>query len=204
VTLTVRQSVLIRRSPHEVFAYVSDFNRAKEWRVEVRESTQTPPGPMVKGSRLHEESAIMGRRVGGVPSRPASLLTELGDHAAACTFLIGDQDAKFTRAFDDGWRATGIQIIGTPAPNANAVAERWIGTVRRAWLDQLLIVGREHLVDVVCASTEHDHRHRRHRSLGQGTPVPSISDAAASAPTLHRLRRRDILGGLIHQDSWVA
>jgi Polyketide cyclase / dehydrase and lipid transport len=63
MTLTLRQSVLLRRSPHEVFAYVSDFNRAKEWRVEVRESTQTPPGPMVKGSRLHEESAIMGRRV---------------------------------------------------------------------------------------------------------------------------------------------
>ena len=63
MTLTLRQSVLVRRPPHEVFAYVSDFNRAKEWRVEVRESTQTPPGPMVKGSRLHEESAIMGRRV---------------------------------------------------------------------------------------------------------------------------------------------
>jgi uncharacterized protein YndB with AHSA1/START domain len=63
VPLTLRQSVLIRRPPHEVFAYISDFNRAKEWRVEVRESTQTPPGPMVVGSRLHEESAIMGRRV---------------------------------------------------------------------------------------------------------------------------------------------
>jgi uncharacterized protein YndB with AHSA1/START domain len=63
VTLTLRQSVLIHRPPHQVFAYVSEFNRAKEWRVEVRESTQAPAGPMVKGSRLHEESAIMGRRV---------------------------------------------------------------------------------------------------------------------------------------------
>lgn len=63
MTLTLRQSVVIRRPVNEVFAYVSDFNRAKEWRVEVRESTQTPPGPMVKGSQLHEESAIMGRRV---------------------------------------------------------------------------------------------------------------------------------------------
>ena len=63
MTLTLRQSVLLRRPPLEVFAYVSDFDRAKEWRVEVRESIQTPPGPMVVGSRLHEESAIMGRRV---------------------------------------------------------------------------------------------------------------------------------------------
>jgi hypothetical protein len=36
MTLTFRQSVGIRRPVHEVFGYVSDFNRAKEWRVEVR------------------------------------------------------------------------------------------------------------------------------------------------------------------------
>lgn len=63
ITLTLQQSVEIRRPAHEVFAYVSDFNRAKQWRVEVRESTQVPPGQMVEGSRLHEEPAIMGLRV---------------------------------------------------------------------------------------------------------------------------------------------
>ena len=89
-------------------------------------------------------------------------------------------------------------------PNANAVAERWIGTVRRECLDQLLIVGRQHLVHVLRAYTEHYNRHRPHRSLGQGTPVPSMSGAAASAPTRHQLRRRDILGGLIHQYEWAA
>jgi putative transposase len=39
------------------------------------------------------------------------------------------------------------QIIRTPvqAPNANAIAERWVGTVRRERLDHLLIVGcRQH------------------------------------------------------------
>jgi hypothetical protein len=47
--------------------------------------------------------------------------------------MIRDRDAKFTRAFDDVWRSTGTEVIRTPvqAPNANAVAERWIGTVRR-------------------------------------------------------------------------
>ena len=63
MTLTMQRSVGIRRPAHEVFAYVSDFNRAYEWRVEVRESTQKPPGNMVRGSRLHEESTIMGLRV---------------------------------------------------------------------------------------------------------------------------------------------
>jgi hypothetical protein len=56
------------------------------------------------------------------------------DGSTAFRFLIRDRDAKFTRAFDDVWRATGAGIIRTPvqAPNANAVAERWTGTVRTA------------------------------------------------------------------------
>jgi putative transposase len=141
-----------------------------------------------------------------VTQQARNLLTDLGDHAAAFRFLIRDRDAKFTRAFDDVWRATGAEIIRTPvqAPNANAVAERWIGTVRRERLDQLLIAGRQHLVHVLRAYTEHYNRRRPHRSLGQGTPVPSMNGAAASAPALRQLRRRDILGGLIHEYRWVA
>jgi putative transposase len=90
------------------------------------------------------------------------------DGSTAFRFLIRDRDAKFTRAFDDVWRSTGAEIIRTPvqAPNANAVAERWIGTVHRECLDQLLIVGRQHLVHVLRAYTEHYNRHRPHRSLG--------------------------------------
>jgi putative transposase len=135
-----------------------------------------------------------------------NLLTDLGDRAAVFNFLIRDRDAKFTRAFDDVWRATGAEIICTPvqAPNANAVAERGIGTVRRECLDQLLIVGRQHLVHVLRDYTEYYNRHRPHRSLGQGTPVPSMRGTPASAPALHQLRRRDILGGLIHEYRWVA
>jgi transposase InsO family protein len=42
-------------------------------------------------------------------------------------------DSKFTRAFDDVFQSEGIEIIRTPfrAPNANAFAERRVGTVRR-------------------------------------------------------------------------
>jgi hypothetical protein len=62
-----------------------------------------------------------------------------------------------------------------------------------------LIVGRQHLVHVLRVYTKHYNGHRPHRSLGQDTPVASMSHAAASAPELHQLCRRDILGGLIHE-----
>src|SRR4029450_4639733 len=86
-----------------------------------------------------------------------NLVVSLDDQVAAWRFLIRDRDAKFTRAFDDVWRSTGIQIIRTPvqAPNANAVAERWVGTVRRECLDQLLIVGCQQLVRVLRRYVEH-------------------------------------------------
>jgi putative transposase len=121
-------------------------------------------------------------------------------------FLIRDRDSKFTRAFDDVWRSTGAEIIRTPvqAPNANAVAERWVGTVRRECLDHLLIVGRQQLVRVLRRYVEHYNQRRPQRSLAHATPVPSERAEARSAPNLGRLRRCDVLGGLIHEYEYAA
>ncbi len=54
------------------------------------------------------------------------------------------------------------------APNANAFAERWVGTVRAECLDWLLIVGRRHLKQVLRVYIEHYNVHRPHRALRLG------------------------------------
>jgi putative transposase len=66
-------------------------------------------------------------------------------------FLIRDRDTKFTDTFDAIFASEGIQILRTPvrAPQANAFAERWIGTVRRELLDRMLILGPRHLETVL-------------------------------------------------------
>ena len=61
--LTFVRSVTVARSVKDTFAYVSDFNRAYEWRDEVKASRATPSGPMRVGTQLHEESVLAGRPV---------------------------------------------------------------------------------------------------------------------------------------------
>jgi putative transposase len=97
--------------------------------------------------RVHLAGVTANPTGAWVAQQARNLLATLEDDATAVRFLIHDRDSKFTRAFDDLWRAVGAQVIRTPiqAPNANAVAERWVGTVRQECLDHLLIAGRRQL-----------------------------------------------------------
>jgi transposase InsO family protein len=98
-----------------------------------------------------------------------------------------------------------MRVIRAPvrAPKARAHAERWVGTARRECLDRLLILGRRHLQNVMKTYVLHYNEHRPHRVLEQRPPLserpPSNDQAMADVIDLDRVRRRDLLGGLIHE-----
>jgi putative transposase len=135
---------------------------------------------------------------------------QLDDEAVRPRFLIRDRDGKFAREFDEVFRSEGIRVIKAPvrAPKARAHAERWIGSVRRECLDRLLVVGRSHLQHVLSNYTRPYNEHRPHRALGQRPPLseppPRGERAMADVIDLDRVRRRDLLGGLIHEYQLAA
>jgi transposase InsO family protein len=139
-----------------------------------------------------------------VAQQARNFLMDLGDRAAEFRFVIRDRDSKFTGIFDAVFASEGVRILRTPvrAPRANAITERWIGTVRRELLDRMLIINRRHLTAVLADYVAHFNHHRPHRALNQAAPLRSLPPPASRAQ-LH-LRRRDLLGGLIHEYTQVA
>ncbi len=61
----------------------------------------------------------------------------MGDALSARTFLGHDRDAVFGGTFDLVIRSEGLQVIRThvQTPRANAICERWVGSLRRECLD---------------------------------------------------------------------
>ena len=135
-----------------------------------------------------------------VTQQARNLLMDLGDRAEQFRFLIRDRDSKFTAAVNAVFASADIRIIRTPvrAPRANAIAERFIGTLRRECLDHLLITGPRHLTQVLQEYIEHYNTHRPHRSLDQQPPT------GATPPPSRAPLRRDRLGGLVHEYLQVA
>jgi len=114
-------------------------------------------------------------------------------------FLIHDRDAKFSGPFDAILRGEGVRVIKTPvrAPRANAIAERWVRTVRNECLDRVLVLGRRHLERILRDYLNHYNTERPHRSLELASPGQPLPEVRGSPPI--GIRRRDVLGGLIHE-----
>jgi len=96
-------------------------------------------------------------------------------------FLVRDNDAKYGPRFAQLAAASGITVVRTPvrAPRANAIAERFLRSVRRECLDHLLLLGEAHLRRALGEYVAYCNQDRPHQGLGQRVPAPGMSQGPA-------------------------
>ena len=123
---------------------------------------------------------------------------DLGERAGHFKFLVRDRDTKFTTAFDEVLTGNGPRIIKTPvrSPRATSFAERYVGTLRRECLDQLLIYGEQHLRRTLTEYARHYNEHRPHQSREQRPP---LHEPGQAVDVTARIKRTHVVQGLISE-----
>jgi putative transposase len=170
--------------------------------------------------RLHVlvfiEHGTRRMHLGGVPSSPTgewtvqqarNLAFTLDERFQDIKFLIRDRGSNFTASFDAVFQPAGTTIprCAVQAPRMNATCERLAGTLRREFLDRVLILGEAHLRG----------RGRVPGALGHRPAAPGHRPARLRRRTRRSSRHPDprqhtsdppkpVPGGLIHEYTHAA
>lgn len=112
-------------------------------------------------------------------------------------YLIRDRDGKFAGGFSRQVASAGLtEVLTAPAsPWQNAYAERVIGTIRRECLDQMIILGQQHLRRTVKSYSDYYNKVRTHLSLEKDSPT----GRSVQIPSQGNIRARRHCGGLHHE-----
>ncbi len=150
--------------------------------------------------RLHLAGCTAHPTAAWVTHQARQLAWQLqGIDGRAIRFLIRDRDGKFPASFNRVFASEGLAVVKTPprTPNANAVAERAVRSLREECLDQLLIINQAHLRSVLAEYAAYYNHRRPHQGREQGPPMP-LTAAPTLPATPAQIRRRPVLGGLIN------
>ncbi len=87
----------------------------------------------------------------------------------------------------------------------NAIAERWVRTARDELFDWVIPISRRHIEMLLDEYVDHYNSKRPHRALDLLAPIDDASGQSADGPVpLDRVRRRERIGGLIHEYELAA
>ena len=157
--------------------------------------------------RTHADAGCARRDAVGEPTWvwvtqvARNVTADLCDAGIDVKFLLRDRDAKFAPGSDAVWQGEGARILRSPvrAPNANAIAERWVRTVRSECTDRLLIVNERHLRRVLDRYVSHYNQHRPHRGLAMHAQYPRGNATSSTPARITCIRSHEALGGLINE-----
>ena len=135
----------------------------------------------------------------------AQQLREATPYGQTPRYLIRDNDGKFGPCFARVAVTSGIKVLKTPyhAPRANAMCERFLGSVRRECLDHILILSEKQLHRVLRAYVKHFNEARPHQGIHQQVPQGDVTSIPPDQRG-DRIISVPVLGGLHHEYRRVA
>ena len=115
-------------------------------------------------------------------------------------FLVHDRDSCYGTPFDRRVRNIGIAQLRTPfrSPRANAIAERWVRSVRTECLDHVFIFNERHLRQVLAEYAGYFNDWRPHRSIGQRAPCAAAPPLPRRSSRCQKIIAIPVVGGLHH------
>jgi putative transposase len=160
----------------------------------------------------HATRRILHCNVTAHPTAPWTLqqLREAMPADHGYRFLLHDRDRIFSQQLDQHIHHLGLRVLKTPpqSPQANALCERLLGTLRQECVDFVIPLTENHLRRLLSAWVQHYNHGRPHMSLGPGIPQPPAPFPVARQIHRHRIPpslrvvARPILGGL-HHEYWL-
>ena len=137
-----------------------------------------------------------------------NLVMDLEDTGCRPRFLIRDRDGKFPALFDAILADVGIDVVltGVRMPRMNSIMERWVQTCRHELLDRTLIWNQRHLLHALREFEQFYNGHRPHQGIANARPLSPLPMPIADPDEMAHLniRRRDRLGGIIHEYEHAA
>jgi putative transposase len=119
-------------------------------------------------------------------------------------YLVCDNDKKYGPLFEWVAQAAGIEVIHTPyeAPRANAICERFVGSLRRECLDHVLVIGELQLIRVLKEYVSYFNPARPHQGIAQQIPAPAVLPLGEANSGM--VMAFPVLNGLHHDYRWAA
>ena len=129
----------------------------------------------------------------------AQQLREATPYGQTPKYLIRDNDRKFGQHFARVAATSGIKVLRTPyqTPRANAVCERFLGSVRRECLDHFLVLHEKQLHRLLKTYVRYYNQARPHQGIRQRIPDPPVLAAPLSNQP-NQMVSIAVLGGLHH------
>ena len=117
-------------------------------------------------------------------------------------FFLRDRDGIYSAEFVCRAASLGMEekVIAPRSPWQNPYVERLIRSLRRDYLDHVIVFNERHLHRVIREYMDYYHRHRTHRALERDCPVPRPIEAADQG----KIIELSLVGGLHHRYTRLA